>query len=73
MEEAHIAMNGETDSLPSCQSNFLKQDSSSSSSLHLSLHISPSVPPWSDPEYLTPVFGQRNSSKDRCLGGCVED
>lgn len=60
------------------QSNFLKKDSSSPSSLHLSLCICPSAPPWSDPEYLTPAIGQRNSqiwkpSKDKCFGGCVED
>lgn len=40
--------------------------------------ICPSAPLWSDPEYLTPAIGQRNSqiwrpSKDKCPSGCVED
>lgn len=50
------------------QSYFLKRDNSSSSTLHLSLRICPSVPSWSDPEYLT-----LSLDKETPKYGCVHD
>lgn len=49
-------------------SYFRERDNSSSSALHLSLQICPSVPSWSDPEYLT-----LSLDKETPKYGCVQN